>query len=94
MRLRAQSGRFFEKKLRKKLLQKGTFRPSEVRQKTLAQLPQNAGSSAIQVIFRGILFAREKNTPGPRELREKESSLSFSRSSLGLAEKLKLLRQK
>jgi len=48
-------------------------------------------SRAIQVIFVGILFAREKNPHGPSEIREKESLLSFSRISLGLREKLKLL---
>ena len=51
------------------------------------RLPPSPRSEAIQVIFRGILIACDKNPTGPIEIRAKESLLSFARISIGPEEK-------
>ena len=50
-----------KKKLRKNHLQRNTAIPTKITPKHFVRLPPR--SRAIQVIFAGILFAREKNTP-------------------------------
>jgi len=92
VRLRARGGRFLKKAPQKLFLWGSRFLPKL--SKFYVRLPPNPSGERYQSHFRGILFAREKNTLGPRHIQEKESSLSFSRMCLGLAEKQKLLRQK
>ena len=85
---------FLRKKLRKNLLQRDTAIPAKFTHILFDRLPPIPLLRAIRVIFEGILFACEKNSLGPREIRAKESELSFARISLGLKEKLMLLLQK
>ena len=84
-------GRFFKEKAPQKPFSEGCGTPHKNTPLPSTVFPPNPLSGAIQVIFVGILFACEKNPHGPREIRGKESSLSFPRISLGLREKLKLL---